>query len=295
MTSSRFFVALVGLAVVAGCGGAHAPAETPKTHDLDARLQRLELQFVKYAEALDFLSKVYEQQKAQQAQQEREEPAPDAVFAVDIAQDVQLGQVDGPASAPVTIVKCFDFACPYCQRTASTMDELVKEYGGKVRVVYKNLVVHPEIATQAHLASCAAAKQGKYLAFKAAVWTQGFLPYAAARDPSKLGKDNLLAIAKDVGLDLKKLQADWNGAECAAVLANDMKELEKFHVDATPTFFINGIHIGGALDKQSFKELIDERLKVVEASGVPGAEYYAKEVMGKGEKQFRSKADPKPR
>jgi protein-disulfide isomerase len=283
------------LAAVLGCGGAHTPTTSgANTGDLDARLHRLELQFVKYAEALDFLSKVYEQQKAQQAQQEREEPAADAVFAVDIAQDVQLGQVDGPVTAPVTVVKCFDFACPYCQRTASTMDELVKEYGGKLRVVYKNLVVHPEIATQAHLASCAAAKQGKYVAFKTAVWTQGFLPYAAARDPSKLGKDNLLVIAKDVGLDLKKLQADWSGAECAAVLANDMKELEKFHVDATPTFFINGIHIGGALDKESFKQLIDERLKIVEASGVPAAEYYAKEVMGKGEKRFRSKADPKP-
>ena len=283
---------LCAVAVVLGCGGAHAPVESgAKLHELDARLQRLELQFVKYTEALDFLAKVYAQQKQQEAAQAREELAPDTVFAVDVSKDVALGQVDGPASAPVTIVKCFDFACPYCQRVASTMDELVKDYGGKVRVVYKNMIVHPEVATTAHLASCAAAKQGKYLAFKTAVWEKGFLPYATARDPSKLGEDNLLAIAKGVGLDVAKLKKDMAGDECSALISNDMAELAKFHVDATPTFFINGIHIGGALDKESFKQIIDERLKIAEASGVPGAEYYAKEVMAKGAKQFRSRLD----
>ena len=68
----------------------------------------------------------------------------------------------------------------------------------------------------------------------------------------------------------------------------------KFHVNSTPTFFINGQHVGGALPKENFKQIIDEKLKVAEASGVTGAEYYDKEVMGKGEKQFRSKKDPKP-
>jgi len=45
-----------------------------------------------------------------------------------------------------------------------------------------------------------------------------------------------------------------------------MDELEKFKVGATPTFFINGMHVGGALPKQAFKQIIDEKLKVAEAS-----------------------------
>ena len=73
-----------------------------------------------------------------------------------------------------------------------------------------------------------------------------------------------------------------------------MAELAKFKVNSTPTFFINGQHVGGALPKDAFKQIIDEKLKVAEASGVAGGEYYAKEVVGKGEKQFRSKMDPKP-
>ena len=315
MTSSRLFVALLCASVaVAGCENQHSRLDSvTKAHpsaekdqgaaptavadhsgDVESRLRRLEDNYAKYAEALDFLGKVYAQQKQQQDAQAREEPAPDAVFAVDVSKDVALGQVDGPASAPVTIVKCFDFACPYCQRVASTMDELVKDYGGKVRVVYKNMVVHPQVATPAHLASCAAAKQGKYLPFKDAVWEKGFLAYASARDPSKLGEENILAIAKDVGLDVAKLKTDMASDECKGLISSDMAELQKFHVNSTPTFFINGIHVGGALDKDSFKQIIDQRLKVAEASGVTGAEYYEKEVMGKGEKQFRSKMDPAP-
>ncbi|HEU4732766.1 MAG TPA: thioredoxin domain-containing protein [Kofleriaceae bacterium] len=263
------------------------------TGTVEERLARLEDAYNKNAEALDFLNQVYAQQKAQQQAQEREEAAPDAMFAVAVADAVKAGQVDGPASAPVTIVKAFDFACPYCQRVAGTMEELVKEYRGKVRVVYANMLVHPP-AKPAHLASCAAAKQGKYNQFKHAFWDKGFLPYAQNRDESKLGEDNILAIAKDLGLDTARLKADMSSAECEARIQADMAELSRFHVNATPTFFINGKHIDGALPKEQFKKIIDEQLEAVEASGVPGAEYYDKVVLAKGEKQFRSKLDPKP-
>lgn len=263
---------------------------------VEERLARLETYNAKNAEALAFLGQVFAQQKQQAQAEERKEPAPDAVFAVAVAEDVKAGLVEGPATAPVTIVKAFDFACPYCMQVNTTMDELVKEYGGKVRVVYKNMVVHPTTAMNGHLASCAASKQGKYTAFKDAFWEKAFTPYAQSqgKDPSKLGKENILAIAKDLGLDTGKLAADMDGAECKKLINDDMAELAKFNVSSTPTFFINGKVVPGALPKEAFKTIIDERLKVAEASGVSGAEYYEKEVIGKGEKKFRSKLDPKP-
>jgi protein-disulfide isomerase len=199
-------------------------------------------------------------------------------------------------TAPVTIVKAFDFACPYCMKANDTMKELVAEYGGKVRVVYKNLVVHPDTAMPGHLASCAAAKQGKYSAFKDAFWAKAFTPYAASRgqDASKLGPDNMLVIAKELGLDATKFTADMTGDACKALIQTDMAELEKFQVGSTPAFFINGQVVVGALPKEQFKQLIDEKLKIVAASGVPAAAYYEQEVLGKGEPKFRSKQDPKP-
>ena len=78
--------------------------------DVEARLRRLEDNYAKYAEALDFLGKVYAQQKAQQQQQEQSEPDPTAVFAVNIADNVKLGMVEGPTGASVTIVEAWDFA-----------------------------------------------------------------------------------------------------------------------------------------------------------------------------------------
>lgn len=78
---------------------------------IEARVKKLEEQNAKYAEALDFLQKVYQQQKAQAKQQEREEPAPDAMFAIDISNSLAGGLVRGPATgANVTIVEAWDFA-----------------------------------------------------------------------------------------------------------------------------------------------------------------------------------------
>jgi protein-disulfide isomerase len=285
-----------GAAAPAASGhGAAAGEKIDRSGTALQQLARLQDAYDRNAEAIAFLNRAYAAQKAQAAEQERNEPADDAMFAVDVRGDIKAGQVDGPASAPVTVVKAFDFACPYCQRMAPMMKELVAEYGGKVRVVYANLLIHPP-ARPAHLASCAAAKQGKYLAFKDAFWDKGFGPYAASggKDTSSLEQDNIVKIAKEIKLDAVKLVADMASPECSQRLETDMAELQKWHVEATPTFFINGHFVSGALPKEQMKEIIDAQLKIAEASGVPGADYYDKVVLAKGEKQFRSKSDPKP-
>ena len=78
--------------------------------DLEGRVKKLEDSNKKYSDALAFLQKVYDQQQQQTKQQAREEPAPDATFAVDVAGDVKGGQVEGPSTACVTVVEAWDFA-----------------------------------------------------------------------------------------------------------------------------------------------------------------------------------------
>ena len=165
----------------------------------------------------------------------------------------------------------------------------MKEYNGKVRVVYKNMVVHPQVVTKAHLAGCAASKQGKFLEFKHDWWEKAY-------KVRKMDEDNIYKIAQDLHLNVDQLKKDMDSPDCQARLQADMAELQKFKVNSTPSFFINGTHVGGALPKESFKSMIDDKIKAVEASGVPCGDYYEKEVMGKGEKQFKSKkgGDPKP-
>jgi hypothetical protein len=93
-----------------GPGAGPVSAEADHSGDVETRLRRLEDNYAKYAEALDFLGKVYAQQKAQQAQQEASEPDPTAVFAVNISDNLAMGMVEGPIGAPITIVEAWDFA-----------------------------------------------------------------------------------------------------------------------------------------------------------------------------------------
>ena len=92
------------------------------------------------------------------------------------------------------------------------------------------MVVHPQIVMKGHLAGCAASKQGKFVEFKHDWWDKAYAPYQAARDPSKLGDESIMAIAKGLQLDAAKFKADMDGTECKAQVEGDMNELSKWHV-----------------------------------------------------------------
>jgi predicted DsbA family dithiol-disulfide isomerase len=149
------------------------------------------------------------------------------------------------------------------------------------------MVVHPQQVAKAHQAACAAAKQGKFAQFNKAFWEKGFKEYMEKRDQTPLGEENVYRIAGEVGLDLDRLKSDMGG--CAQFIAADENELRKFRVSGTPAFFINGEFIGGGIPKEAFKQYIDQKLAIAEKSGVPAAEYYEKEIRGKGEKSVQRK------
>ncbi len=249
--------------------------------ELEARVKKLEDINAKYAADLEFLRSIHERQTQQTTAPAHDEPATDTIYAVDITPNVGGGLVVGPAAgAPVTIIEAWDFASPYCERIDSMMDDLVKDYGGKVRVVYKNMAAHPP-AMNAHLAACAAGKQGRFAQFKGAYWAKAF----RAR---KLDDATLAEIAKDVGLDAKKFAADKDGDACKQLVDADQAELAKFHVSTTtPSFFVNGTFLSRAPSTDDFKRLIDDKLR----TAGDRIDFYEKVIVATGEKQF--KADPK--
>src|SRR5437762_10184872 len=102
--------------------------------------------------------------------QQRPEPDRAKTYAVPVDGD----PFDGPPDAKVTLVKAYDYACPYCEKVRDTMDELRKKYGNDLRIVYKQFVVHPQVATAGALAFCAASKQGKAIEFDKLLWDKGF-------------------------------------------------------------------------------------------------------------------------
>src|SRR5690348_13474796 len=67
------------------------------------------------------------------------------------------GPAKSPESPPVTIVEFSDFQCPFCSRANGTVDEVVKQYGDKVRLVFRHfpLSFHQDAPKAAQAAACA--------------------------------------------------------------------------------------------------------------------------------------------
>lgn len=227
---------------------------------------------------------------------QRAEPDAAKTYAVSIEGD----PIDGPADAKVTIVKAYDYACPYCDRVRDTMDQLRKKYGNDIRIAYKQLVVHPQQATAGALAVCAANKQGKFLQMDQLLWDKGFKGRQFDKDvtgdggvpqrcwENAAGCPIVLGYAQEIGLNADKFKADMKG-ECFALMQKDQRDLQVLGVSATPAFFINGRYLSGAQPIDRFVTLVDEELKKANdkiAAGTPAAQYYQQAVLDKGLKQL---------
>ena len=237
---------------------------------------------------------------AGQPRQARPEPDRAKTYAVPVDGDA----FDGPADAKITVVKAYDYACPYCEKVRPTMDELHKKYGNDLRVVYKQMVVHPRNAMAGALAFCSANKQGKAREMDTLLWDKGFKnrqldnsDVAAAEAGGAGGKcwDSaagcpiVVGFAQELGLNVEKFKADMKG-ECQQLVQKDMKDLSQLGVGATPSFFINGRFISGAVPIENFASVIDEELKKANErvqQGTPAGEYYNQWVVAKGAKTLQ--------
>ena len=238
------------------------------------------------------------------------EPDPAKTYAVAVEND----PFDGPADAKITVVKAYDYACPYCERVRGTMEQLHQKYGNDLRVVYKQLVVHPRNAMAGALAFCAAGKQGKHKEMDALIWDKGFKARqmdmsdvegggSAAPAPGQggggkcwdtaAGCTNVVGYATELKLDLAKFKADMKG-ECQQIVQADQRQLQQLGVSATPGFFINGRFLSGAQPIENFQTLIDQELQEANKriqSGTPKAQYYQQWVIDKGLKAVTPTAE----
>jgi len=161
------------------------------------------------------------------------------------------GQEKGAKAAPVTIVEFSDFQCPFCSRAEETIAKVMKEYDGKVRLVYRDfpLPFHPQAQKAAEAAQCAA-DQGKY-------WPMHEKLFASqqALDPSALK-----GYAKELGLDEAKFGKCLDSGEKAKMIEASKQAGEKVGVTGTPAFFVNGYQLTGAQPFEEFKTIIDGEL-----------------------------------
>jgi protein-disulfide isomerase len=180
------------------------------------------------------------------------QPAAPAPAAVVTDLNLKDAPTKGPKSAPVTIVEWSDFQCPFCSRVVPTLKELEKQYGNKVKFVFKHqpLPFHNN-AKPAAMAAMAANEQGKF-------WEMHDKLFG---NQQALDRASLERYAQELGLDMGKFKAALDSNKFDAYITADSTEGMKVGANGTPTFFINGRQVVGAQPIEAFKAVIDDELK----------------------------------
>jgi len=168
----------------------------------------------------------------------------------------------------VTVVEWSDFQCPYCASNAPNLARLRREYGDKVRLVFRHLPLpgHPDAQLAAE-AAVAAAAQGKF-------WEMHDRLFVA-RDA--MGRADLEKMAADIGLDLAEFRAALDERRYRDAVADDAAAAAALGINGTPTLFLNGQPLEGAPQWDQLKMLVDLQLDAAEslvASGIERADVY---------------------
>ncbi|MEB2310578.1 MAG: thioredoxin domain-containing protein [Sorangiineae bacterium] len=157
----------------------------------------------------------------------------------------------GPANAKVVIQMWSDFQCPFCKRVEPTLTQLEKEYGGKVRVVWRNMPLsfHADAPLAAEAAMEAFAQKGN----------DGFWKFHAALFESQpnIKRPDLERIAQEQGLDMTKFKAALDGSTHKAQIDADNEAGTKAGISGTPAFVIGDYYLSGAQPDSAFRKLIN--------------------------------------
>lgn len=163
----------------------------------------------------------------------------------------------GSSTAPVTVYEMSDFQCPYCKRFAEqTFPRLEQSYitPGKVRWVFVNFPltsVHDHAAAAAELALCAGKQKGFWRVHDL------LFQYQKAWAPLKEPAPFFLSLADSAGLSKKALLACLQAPEARAALKAEAEGSQRSGATSTPTFYIEGGLMEGALPFDVFKRVLD--------------------------------------
>jgi len=174
---------------------------------------------------------------------------------------VELAQAPcrGRADAPVELVVFSDFECPFCALGRQLVELLEKEAGPRLRVCFKHLPLtslhsHALLAAQA---AAAAHLQGKFWPMHDRLFD----------DQKALDREDLVASARAIGLDVERFKLALDSAPVRARVAGDVAEARRLQIHGTPTFLINGRQMTDPKTVPDFLDWIAEALALRGARG----------------------------
>ena len=159
---------------------------------------------------------------------------------------VTLGNTQGD----VTVVEFFDYNCGYCKRAMNDMMELLNT-DLKLRFVLKEFPVLGDGSVQAAHVAAAARMQDKtgkkYLEFHIKL-----LSGRGAAD-----KARALAVAKEVGFDMARIEKDMSSPEVKAQLEESFKLAEALGLNGTPSYVVGNEVVIGAVGLKTLREKVN--------------------------------------
>lgn len=167
--------------------------------------------------------------------------------------------VRGAKDAGISIVEYSDFDCPFCQRHHETMNQIMKEYDGKVNWIYRHFPLtslHPNASKKANAAECAGAIGGQDAFWK-------YSDEIFARDEGGTTSE-LVDIAAQIGVNRSKFETCLNKEEYSSVVNGDAQDAVTQGGNGTPYNVIvagdQQIPVNGAVPFEQFKSILDSLL-----------------------------------
>lgn len=167
--------------------------------------------------------------------------------------------VYGKLDSKVTLTEFIDFQCEACYAYYPTVKQIKEEYKDRVKFQFKYFPIanSHQFARMAASYVEAAAQQGKFIEMHDKV-LEGQKIWEQARDPSTYFE----TYAKEIGLDMKKLNADRVSPKTSATINADLAEVNRLGGNGTPTFLLNGKKINNPDNSvDAFRKVLDDALK----------------------------------
>jgi protein-disulfide isomerase len=158
--------------------------------------------------------------------------------------------VQGPGDAPVTLVEYGDYQCPHCGRAYPIIKVLQKEFGNRLRFVFRNFPLR-----ELHPLAEAAAETAEFAAEHKKFWEMHDLIF---ENQSALSERVLGQLAERLGLDANALRESVRSGEFSERVAHDFSGGVRSGVNGTPTFFVNGARHDGSFDFATLADAIKE-------------------------------------
>jgi protein-disulfide isomerase len=165
----------------------------------------------------------------------------------------------GPETAPVVLEEFGDYQCPPCGRMHPVVEQLKKDYGGRLRFVFRHFPlqqIHKNAFTAASAAE-AAGMQGKFWEMHDLIFDNQ-AQWADSPEARTVFSD----YARRLGLHAQKFQTDLDSRAAADRVSADYQRGASLGVSGTPSFFVNGRELPGtqALDPTYLRGQIEQAL-----------------------------------